>query len=253
MELVYPPIEAIAKGAMKVMGYDVRVTGEKNIPESGPAIIASNHIGYLDFVFTGLAANKRDRRARFLAKREIWNNKIAKVLMNGMHHIPVDRDKDPKKAYAEAISALKRGEIIGMFPESTISPSFVPRAGKTGSARLAQSVGAPLIPAAVWGTQRILTKGRPKNLQRGLAIVVHVGEAIQTDPDDDPRALTDELMLSIGHLLKQAQDSYPQQPGNDADRWWLPAHLGGTAPTPEEVEDRLRGPGKRVDPNDPVA
>lgn len=252
MELVYPPIEAIAKGAMKVMGYDVRVTGEENIPASGPAIIASNHIGYLDFVFTGFAANKRKRRARFLAKREIWNNKVAKVLMNGMRHIPVDRDKDPKKAYAEAIAALGRGEIIGMFPESTISPSFVPRAGKTGSARLAQSVGAPLIPAAVWGTQRILTKGRPKNLERGLAIVVNVGEAIQTDPDDDPRALTDELMLSIGHLLKQAQDSYPQQPANDADRWWLPAHLGGTAPTPEEVEDRLRGPGRKPDPNDPV-
>lgn len=253
MELVYPAIEAIAKGGMKVMGYDVRVTGEQNIPASGAAIIASNHIGYLDFVFTGYAANQRKRRARFLAKREIWNNKVAKVLMNGMRHIPVDRDKDPKKAYAEAIAALGRGEIIGMFPESTISPSFVPRAGKTGSARLAQSVGAPLIPAAVWGTQRILTKGRPKNLQRGLAIIVNVGEPIQTDPDDDPRGLTDELMLSIGHLLKQAQDSYPQQPANDTDRWWLPAHLGGTAPTPEEVEERLRGPGKKRDPKDPIA
>lgn len=252
MEFVYPPIEAIAKVAMKVMGYDIRVTGEDNIPASGPAILASNHIGYLDFVFTGFAANKRKRRARFLAKREIWNNKVAKVLMNGMRHIPVDRDKDPKKAYAEAIAALSRGEIIGMFPESTISPSFVPRAGKTGSARLAQSVGAPLIPAAVWGTQRILTKGRPKNLQRRVAIVVNVGEPIQTDPEDDPRALTDELMLSIGHLLKQAQDSYPQEPRDDSDRWWLPAHLGGTAPTPEEVEDLLRGPKKKVDPNDPV-
>lgn len=252
MEFVYPPIEAIAKAAMKVMGYDVRVTGEENIPASGPAILASNHIGYLDFVFTGFAANKRKRRARFLAKREIWNNKVAKTLMNGMRHIPVDRDKDPKKAYAEAIAALSRGEIIGMFPESTISPSFVPRTGKTGSARLAQSVGAPLIPAAVWGTQRILTKGRPKNLQRGLAIVVNVGEPIQTDPEDDPRALTDELMLSIGHLLKQAQDSYPQEPADDSDRWWLPAHLGGTAPTPEEVEDLLRGPKRKIDPNDPV-
>lgn len=252
MEFVYPPIEAIAKAAMKVMAYDVRVTGEDNIPASGPAILASNHVGYLDFVFTGFAANKRNRRARFLAKREIWNNKVAKVLMNGMRHIPVDRDKDPKKAYAEAIAALSRGEIIGMFPESTISPSFVPRAGKTGSARLAQSVGAPLIPAAVWGTQRILTKGRPKNLQRGLAIVVNVGEPIQTDPEDDPRALTDELMLSIGHLLKQAQDSYPQEPADDSDRWWLPAHLGGTAPTPEEVEDLLRGPKRKIDPNDPV-
>ena len=252
MEYVYPFIEVVAKSAMRAMSYDVRITGDENIPSSGAGIIASNHIGYLDFVFTGLAAYERRRRARFLAKREVWNNKVAKVLMNGMRHIPVDRDKDPAKAYAEAIAALQRGEIIGMFPESTISPSFVPRRGKTGSARMAQAVSAPLIPAAVWGTQRILTKGRPKNLQRGLAILVNVGEAIQTDPDDDPRALTDELMQRIGHLLKQAQDSYPQKPANDADRWWLPAHLGGTAPTPEQVEDRLRGPGKRSDPRDPT-
>jgi 1-acyl-sn-glycerol-3-phosphate acyltransferase len=253
MEYVYPFIEIVAKTAIRAMAYDVRVTGEHNIPSSGPAILASNHIGYLDFVFTGFGANKRGRRARFLAKREIWNNKVAKVLMNGMRHIPVDRDRDPAKAYAEAIAALKRGEIIGMFPESTISPSFVPRPGKTGSARLAQSVGAPLIPAAVWGTQRILTKGRPKNLQRNLAILVNIGEPIPTTAEDDPRALTDELMQSIGHLLKEAQDSYPQVPAGDHDRWWLPAHLGGSAPTPEEVEDKLRGPGKRVDPDDPIA
>ena len=252
MEYVYPFIEAVAKGAMRAMSYDVRVTGEENIPASGPGILASNHIGYLDFVFTGFAANRRGRRARFLAKREVWNNKVAKVLMNDMRHIPVDRDNDPAKAYAEAIAALKRGEIIGMFPESTISPSFVPRRGKTGSARMAQAASAPLIPAAVWGTQRILTKGRPKNLERKLAILVNVGEPIQTDPSDDPRALTDELMQRIGHLLKQAQDAYPQQPADDSDRWWLPAHLGGTAPTPDEVEDKLRGPGKRADPQDPT-
>ena len=248
MEYVYPFIELVAKGAIKGMGYDLRISGEENIPASGGAILASNHIGYLDFVFTGFAAYKRKRRVRFLAKREVWNNKVAKVLMNGMRHIPVDRDSDPRKAYAAATDALSRGEIIGMFPESTISPSFVPRKGKTGSARLAQTVGAPLIPAAVWGTQRILTKGRPKNLQRNIAIVVKVGEPIPTDAADDPRALTDELMQSVGHLLKQAQDSYPQQPAGENDRWWLPAHLGGTAPTPEEVEDRLRGPGKRPGP-----
>ncbi len=252
METVYPFIEAFAKTTVRVMGYDVRTTGEDNIPVSGPGILASNHIGYLDFVFTGIAANKRGRRVRFLAKREIWDKKVTRFLMNGMRHIPVDRDSDPAKAYAEASAALHRGEIIGMFPEATISRSFVPFRGKTGSARLAQSASAPLIPAAVWGTQRILTKGRPKNPQRKLEIVVNVGEPIQTDPSDDPRALTDELMQSIGHLLKQAQDSYTQQPSGDDDRWWLPAHLGGTAPTPEEVEDEMRARG-RSDPSDPVA
>jgi 1-acyl-sn-glycerol-3-phosphate acyltransferase len=201
-------------------------------------------VGYLDFIFTGYAALKQGRRARFLAKKEVWNNKVAKVLMDAMQHIPVDRAASPADAYKAAEAALGSGEIIGMFPESTISPSFVPRKGKTGSARLAQSAGAPLIPAAVWGTQRILTKGRPKNLQRKLAIIVNVGSPIQTGPDDDPRHLTDELMGRIGKLLDEAQSRYPQKPANDDDRWWLPRHLGGTAPTPEEVEDRLPGPGK---------
>jgi 1-acyl-sn-glycerol-3-phosphate acyltransferase len=246
VEPVYPFIEVVVKSAFRAMGYDVRIEGEQNIPTTGGAILASNHVGYLDFVFTGFAAHKRGRRVRFLAKKEVWNNKVAKVLMNGMRHVPVDRTGDPARAFDAAKDALRRGEVIGMFPESTINPSFVPGRAKTGSARLAQSVGVPLIPAAVWGTQRILTKGRPKNLQRKLALLVHVGEPIPTDPGDDPRALTDELMHSIRGLLKQAQDLYPQQPANDADRWWLPAHLGGTAPTPEEVE-RYRNPSGRVE------
>jgi len=123
-----------------------------------------------------------------------------------------------------------------MFPESTISPSFVPKRGKTGSARLAQSAGAPLIPIALWGTQRILTKGRPRNYQRKIPITILVGRPIPTAPDDNPRALTDELMAEIGGMLKQAQDSYPDRPSGPDDRWWLPAHLGGTAPLPDETQ-----------------
>jgi 1-acyl-sn-glycerol-3-phosphate acyltransferase len=244
MEYVYPLVEKVAQGTIKVMGYDVRAYGYENIPRVGAAVLASNHVGYLDFVFTGYAALQQRRRARFLAKKEVWNHKVAGALMNGMRHIPVDRAAAPQQAYAAAEDALRRGEIIGMFPESTISPSFVPRSGKTGSARLAQSVGAPLVPAAVWGTQRILTKGRPKNFERKIAIVVNVGAPIPTSPDGDPRAVTDELMARIGELLVEAQEKYPQEPAGDDDRWWLPHHLGGTAPTPQEVEDRLPGPGK---------
>jgi hypothetical protein len=96
----------------------------------------------------------------------------------------------------------------------------------------------------VWGTQRILTKGRPKNFERKIAILVKVGEPIPTDMSDDPRRLTDELMSRIRELLELAQKEYPQDPASDSDRWWLPHHLGGTAPTPQEVEDSLPGPGK---------
>ena len=236
MEFVYPPVLVFAKSVIRVMAYDVQVTGSANIPRAGGAILASNHIGYLDFVFTGYAALEQKRRVRFLAKKEVWNNKVAGALMNGMRHIPVDRHAAPGDAYKAAEQALASGELIGMFPESTISPSFVPRRGKTGSARLAQSVGAPLIPIALWGTQRILTKGRPRNYQRKIPITILVGRPIPTAPDDNPRALTDELMAEIGGMLKQAQDSYPDRPSGPDDRWWLPAHLGGTAPLPDETQ-----------------
>jgi hypothetical protein len=57
--------------------------------------------------------------------------------------------------------------------------------------------------------------------------------------DEDPTEVTARLMARIGELLAEAQDRYPQQPANDADRWWVPAHRGGTAPTFDEAEARL--------------
>lgn len=239
MEPVWRGVVITALSAFKVMGYDVRVTGARNIPASGGAVLATNHVGYLDFVFSAYAAHLQGRRTRFLAKREVWENKTAAFLMNRMKHIPVDRSDDPATAFANAIEVLRKGELVGMFPEGTISPSFVPRAAKTGAVRMAQLAEVPLIPAAVWGTQRILTKWRPKNLQRKLAINVNVGEPLPLTPDDDPKEATDRMMMRITELLAEAQAAYPQQPANEDDRWWLPAHLGGTAPTMEEAEKKL--------------
>ncbi len=99
--------------------------------------------------------------------------------------------------------------------------------------------GAPLVPAAVWGTQRILTKWRPRNFQRGVAIDVRFGEPIAYGPGEDSGAVTERLMAAVRALVDGAAAGYPQQPAGEHDRWWLPAHLGGTAPTPEEAEERL--------------
>lgn len=223
MEPVWTAIVGSALSWFKVMGYDVRVSGEENIPSTGGGVLATNHIGYMDFVFSGYAAHLRGRKTRFLAKREIWKNKPAAFIMNRAKHIPVDRSEDPYKAFASAIDALQRGELIGMFPESTISTSFVPKPGKTGAVRMAQMADVPLIPGAVWGSQRILTKGRPKNVtQRKIAVLVKIGEPLDVAPDDDPHVATKALMDRIGGLLAEAQAEYPQQPAGDDDRWWLP-------------------------------
>lgn len=238
-EPVYATVIGAARGLIGAMGWKVLVYGEEHVPASGPAVIATNHIGYLDFVFAGYAARAQGRRVRFLAKKEVFDKGGVGWLMRRMKHVPVDRFGAPNDSLDTAVEALRRGEVIGMFPEATISPSFIPRPGKNGSVRMAQQAGAPLVPAAVWGTHRLLTKWRPKNFQRGVAIVVNVGAPLALDPEEDPNAATERLMARIGELLAEAQDRYPQKPADDGDRWWMPAHLGGSAPTYDEAERRL--------------
>ena len=238
-ERVYSVVIGSALGMIRGMRWTVDVVGGENIPAEGPLVIASNHIGYLDFVFSGYAARERGRRVRFLAKKEIFDKRGVGWLMRQMGHVPVDRDGAAKDSMTAAKAELARGEVIGMFPEATISPSFVPRRGKTGTVRLAQETGAPLVPVAIWGTQRILTKWRPKRFPRRIPIIVNVGAPMPAPPDADAQQLTDELMARITELLAEAQAKYPYEPQSDDDRWWLPAHLGGSAPTPEDAERRL--------------
>ena len=236
MEPVYTPVIGVAKALIASMNWKVRISGAEHIPASGPVLLASNHIGYLDFIFVGYGALGSKRLVRFAAKKEVFDHPVAGPLMRGMKHIAVDRFRGADAAVTASIEALRRGEAVGMFPEGTISRSFIPSAGKTGAARMAMEAGAPLIPTAVWGTQRILTKGRPKNFQRGVAIDVRYGAPIAVSPGDDATEVTKRLMEAITGLVETAAREYPQQPAGDDDRWWLPASLGGTAPTVEQAE-----------------
>lgn len=245
MEYVYRPVIGTALGIFKAMGWKIRSFGTENIPTSGGVVLASNHIGYLDFVFVGYAARDRGRLVRFMAKKEVFDHKVSGPLMRGMKHIPVDRFAKASDAVDEAVRRLRQGEAVGMFPEGTISRSFVPRAGKTGAARMAMESNALLLPCATWGTQRILTKDRPKNYQRKVAIDVHVGEPIDYDPNGDVVEVTSRLMDAIGVLVEKAQANYPQEPSGPSDKWWLPAHMGGTAPTVAEADAKAAADRER--------
>ncbi len=225
------------RAAWRVLALDVRSRGHANIPDHGPVILASNHVGYLDFCFVALAAPSPRRQVRFLARHDIFDKPLVGAALRRMGQIPVDVHGDPAPAMRAAEERLRAGEIIGMHPEGTISPSFVPRAGRTGTVRLAQLTGAPIVPVAVWGSQRLLTKGLPVRLRRNIPVVVRYGQPHV--PTGDPGEATRRLMGEITDLLGVAQAEYPQQPA-PGDEWWLPHHLGGTAPTPEEAEERIR-------------
>lgn len=225
---VYPPVIAAAKLMFKVLDLQITVEGAHHIPRTGGAVLASNHVSYLDFIFAGYGAHPSGRLTRFMAKHEIFANKIAGPLMRGMHHIPVDRSAG-QASYQQALSALRTGEVVGIFPEATISRSFTVKDIKSGANRLAHEAGVPLVPVALWGTQRLWTKGRPKNLtQRHVPITILIGEPFEPSPGDSG---DDVLRKRMQDLLDAAQASYPNEPG----AWWAPAHLGGTAPTLEQA------------------
>lgn len=225
---VYPPVIAAAKLMFRVLDLRITIEGAHHIPATGGAVLASNHVSYLDFIFAGYGARPSGRLTRFMAKHEIFANKIAGPLMRGMHHIPVDRSAG-QASYQQALSALRSGEVVGIFPEATISQSFTVKEIKSGANRLAHEAGVPLVPMALWGTQRLWTKGRPKNLtQRHVPITTLIGEPFEASPDDSGDAL---LRKRMQDLLDTAQAGYPTEPG----AWWAPAHLGGTAPTPEQA------------------
>lgn len=235
----YRPIAALFRLGWRALALDVRTTGHGHIPTSGPAILASNHIGYLDFCFVALAPPSPRRRVRFLIRDDIYDNRPVGAALHAMKQVPVEVHGDPSSGLAGAEELLRDGEVVGIHPEGTISPSFVPREGRSGAVRLAQATGAPIIPVALWGSQRLLTKWRPRRLTRGAAVRVHYGEPFRPAAELEPAEATRQLMQRIDSLLEQAQASYPQQP-EDGDDWWVPAHLGGSAPSVEEVEFRLK-------------
>jgi 1-acyl-sn-glycerol-3-phosphate acyltransferase len=238
VEPVYTPVVGLARAVFRGLGLRFDVEGEDHVPRSGGAVMAINHVGYLDFTFAGLAARKNKRLVRFMAKKEVFDHPVAGPLMRGMKHIPVDRAGAAADSYRLAVQALEKGEIVGVFPEATISQSFELKEFKTGAVRMAAEAGVPLLPTVVWGSQRVFTKNRPKDLTRGTPIKIVVGEPFLPPAGADPVEVTADLKRRMQALLDHARATYPGRPRTPDDTWWLPALSGGTAPTLDEAAAR---------------
>src|SRR3954463_6097419 len=232
-----------------LFGFRFDVRGSEHVPATGGAIICSNPVSFFDFTFLGLAALPQRRLVRFMAKAAVFGHWFSGPFMRAMRHIPVDR-KAGAAAFESAVRALKDGEVVGVFPEATISTSFTVKDLKAGAARMAADAGVPIIPAAVWGGHRIATKGHKVQLRRGVPVPVVLGEPIVAEPGEGPQSLLRRTRAAMEELLHEAQRSYPDQPSGPEDRWWLPPHLGGTAPTPEAAAaaDAIRAAGRATKP-----
>ena len=247
MEPVYGTAIAAARTMWKAQGLRFTMTGIENIPKTGGAVIAINHTSYIDFTFAGLPVFRQGlgRKVRFMAKKEVFDNKLTGPIMRGCRHIPVDR-ANGAASFEQACQLLKEGELVGVYPEATISRSFELKEFKSGAARMAIAAGVPIIPTIVWGAQRIWTKGQPRNMWRPkVPISIAVGEPIEpTLPADD---LTTLLRSRMQHLLEDVQDAYGPYP---AGAYWVPRRLGGGAPSLAEaaaLDAAGRGDGARAD------
>jgi len=228
-ELVYPPVIGLFRALWKGLDIQFEFEGQDNLPRKGGAVIASNHISYLDFAFIGTGALHLKRYIRFMAKKGAFDNKIAGPLLRGMKHISVDRENGGA-SFVAALRALRDGEIVGIFPEATISTSFEIKSMKSGAVRLAMGAGVPVIPVVIWGSQRIWTKGQPKNFSR-KSIPVHIvyGEPLIFKKDDNLEESESILREKMIEMLHKAQDKYPD---SHVGERWAPQRLGGTAPAP---------------------
>ncbi len=235
MDHVYFPVIGIAKTLFALQGLRFTVTGAENVPRRGGAVLAINHTGYLDFTYAGNAVLPRGRFVRFMAKESIFRNPVAGPLMKGMKHIPVDRAAGGA-AYRKAVEALRSGEIVGVYPEATISRAFELKEFKVGAARMAQEAGVPIIPCVIWGAQRVWTKDHPKRMGRtNTPIYVDLGAPITVGPQDNAHEVTARLKETMAAMLEGLWEVYPPVPPED--QVFVPKRIGGAAPTLEEAAE----------------
>lgn len=225
-EPVYRPIIWTAKSLFAGLGLKFDIVGAENIPLEGGAVLAINHTSYLDFALAGIPADRRNHRlVRFMAKESIFRHPIAGPLMRGMKHIPVDRNAG-SAAFRDAVAELRAGELVGVFPEATMSRSLEIKEIKNGAVRMARAANVPLIPMIVFGGHRIMSYDH-RDLTRGRTIAMTVDEPLPTPRGMDPDEITNDLRARMSVLLDETIARYPDRP---AGAWWIPARLGGGAP-----------------------
>jgi 1-acyl-sn-glycerol-3-phosphate acyltransferase len=229
MEPVFRSLEIAGRTVVRVTGTRITFHGLQNIPSAGGAVVAINHTSYVDFLPAALAVRQRKRRLRYMIKAEMQDVKAVDFLIRHTKTIPVDRHAGAD-AYAVAVRRLGEGELVGVYPEATISRSFELKAFKTGAARMAIDAAVPIIPLVVWGAQRIWTKDHPKHIGRDKFPIT-----VAVDPPLEPSGTIDAMMAELREemttLLHRVQEDYPHPDGE----YWVPRRLGGSAPTPDEA------------------
>jgi 1-acyl-sn-glycerol-3-phosphate acyltransferase len=231
---VYDTAVLLGRSVLHSLRIRRTVIGARNIPETGGAVIAMTHFGYMEFALVEWAVVLHNRRRiRFMATQGAFERPVIGALLRGARQIPVDMTAG-HAAFDLAVTALREGELVGVFPEAGVDASFTVRELKTGAARLAARAGVPIIPVAVWGGQRLMTKGHRVGFFERFSKPVYYwfGEPMYVSTPEDAAGATVILRDTLQTLIARLQAQYPD---DGSGQWWQPAHLGGTAPTPEQA------------------
>jgi len=205
-------LKLIALGPLLRIIFRPQASGLENVPKSGPAILASNHLSYADWLFMPLSL---PRRVSFVAKAEYFTTPgvkgwFQKLFFSGAGQIPIDRSgaDAAEGALLSAKSVLDKGDLFGIYPEGTRSHDGKLYRGKTGVARLVLETGVPVIPCAVVGTDVVAPPG--KTFGSFTRPIVRYGEPLDFSRyegmENDRfilRSITDEIMYEIMRLSGQ--------------------------------------------------
>lgn len=218
MEPTYLLAKAILKPPLAAW-FRWNIEGAGNVPRSGPALMAFNHIAYLDPFAAAYVVDSCGRRPRFLAKSELFDDRRISWILRGAGQIPVRRGtKEAPMALDRALAALEAGQVVVIFPEGTITtdPELQPMQAKTGIARLALQSGVPVIPCAVWGTANVWGKGyRKRWWPPRQDLCVRIGEPMNVSGDprniEDLRRAGREIMDAISTLVASLRPIVPDR------------------------------------------
>ena len=222
-DITLPADHRHGQGLFRLLGLRFQMTGTEHIPRTGGALLAVNHVCFVDFVLAGYAAQPSGRLTRFMAKQEVFDHPVGGPVMRSFHHIAVDRADGIGSLRRRPCATSTRARSSGSSPRRRSrgpSSSSRSRPAPSGSRPTA---GVPLIPVILWGTQRLLTKGNPRR-SPGARRSPSRSASRCTPTGKDPSAVTAELHRRCRPCsTRRSRPTRPteQPPGS----WWLPARL----------------------------
>jgi 1-acyl-sn-glycerol-3-phosphate acyltransferase len=202
LNFLHSVLRPIAYLSFKIL-FRLKVYGLEFIPEKGGAIIAANHVSFLDPPILGVALK---RKATFIAKQYLFSAPIIGPVVKH-YSIPVDAGKTRPSTIKEAVKRLKRGELVVIFPEGGINlnGSFID--AKRGIGLIASMSGTPIVPAFIDGTQRALPVG--SRFLRPAKIELHFGHPLKLEENEDAKEFEERICMDIMGKIKELDNLLP--------------------------------------------